>query len=370
MRDFQLVYFKILEAKSEGKEPTPADLYRLDKYWQMQGELQQELNKLGEKQYSLLFKEFADTYIDVYNTIAIPGQAQFTQIEYKQAQQMINSIWCADNKSWSQRIWYSTSNLQQCLNDCLTECVVAGRRTSDLRKMLQDAFGATYYQADRLVRTEITHIQTQAAQERYKDYGIKEVEVLASGGKKPCAICSKLLNKRFPINGNMPVPAHPNCRCCIVPVIDTKQLNEEKKNGIISNNIKSPNLQKTQIEQDTKEAINKVNKLQQSNEKLHFYKKTTNHQRHAEELTGLIGDAAWEKYEEMADAFIKKEIDMKDIEGFVSQAGTLFKFQHSTGLFAILSDKGTISTLFIPDEKPPEEYWIDQQKKYRRKSDE
>lgn len=234
MKDFQLVYFKILEAKSENKQPTPADLYRLDKYWQMQNELREELNKLGEKQYNLLFKEFVDTYIDVYNTIAIPGQAQFTQIEYKQAQQMINTIWCADNKSWSQRIWYSTSNLQQCLNDCLTECVVAGRRTSDLRKMLQDAFGATYYQADRLVRTEITHIQTQAAQERYRDYGIKEVEVLASGGKKPCAICSKLLNKRFPINGNMPVPAHPNCRCCIVPVIDTKQLNDEKKNGIIS----------------------------------------------------------------------------------------------------------------------------------------
>ena len=95
------------------------------------------------------------------------------------------------------------------------------------------------------------------------------------------------------------------------------------------------------------------------------------HQKHAEELTGLIGDAAWDKYEAMADAFIKKEIDMVDVVGFISTKGNLIKFQHSTGLFAIFSDKGTISTLFIPDKethgKSPEEYWEQQSRDFRRK---
>ena len=98
------------------------------------------------------------------------------------------------------------------------------------------------------------------------------------------------------------------------------------------------------------------------------FKRTNSHQRHAEELTGLTGDEAWEKYEEMADEFLKKEIDGEDMEGFVSEGGWLFKFQHSTGLFGILSDKGTISTLYIPDEKickmTPEEYWKEQIRKY------
>ena len=53
----------------------------------------------------------------------------------------------------------------------------------------------------------------------------------------------------------------------------------------------------------------------------------------------------------MADAFIKKEIDMVDVVGFISAIGNLIKFQHSTGLFAILNDKGTISTLFIPQKE-------------------
>lgn len=72
----------------------------------------------------------------------------------------------------------------------------------------------------------------------------------------------------------------------------------------------------------------------------------------------------------MADAFIKKEIDMVDVVGFISAKGNLIKFQHSTGLFAIFNDKGTISTLFIPQKEicrmEPEEYWLDQIRKFTR----
>lgn len=103
---------------------------------------------------------------------------------------------------------------------------------------------------------------------------------------------------------------------------------------------------------------------------MRFYKRTPRHQKHAEELTGLIGDAAWDKYEAMADAFIKKEIDMVDVVCFISAKGNLIKFQHSTGLFAIFNDKGTISTLFIPQKEicrmEPEEYWLDQIRKFTR----
>lgn len=169
-----------------------------------------------------MFKKFTDTYLGIYNTIAIPGQTSFTEIDKRLAEQMINGIWCADGKSWSQRVWQNTSKLQQMLNDTLIECVVAGRKTTDLKQMLQQAFGATYNQANRLVRTEIAHIQTEAAQKRYMDYGITEVEVLADADERRCETCAGLHKKRFPIGGAMPVPAHPNCRCCILPVVETE----------------------------------------------------------------------------------------------------------------------------------------------------
>lgn len=220
MKNFELTYLKICEDVRKGHNPTPADLYKLDKYWQMQGQLQKELNKLGNYQSNLFFKRFTDTYINIYKAISIPGQQHYTDIDRKLAEQMINDIWCADGKNWSQRIWQNTSNLQQKLNDCLIDCVVTGKKSSELVVMLRDTFEVSYKQANRLVRTEVAHIQTNAAQKRYIEYGIKEVEVLADEDELRCEVCAGLHQKRFPAFGKMPVPAHANCRCCIIPVVE------------------------------------------------------------------------------------------------------------------------------------------------------
>jgi hypothetical protein len=48
MREFEATYNKLLATTAAGRAPTPADLYKLDKYWQMQGQLQRELQKLLE----------------------------------------------------------------------------------------------------------------------------------------------------------------------------------------------------------------------------------------------------------------------------------------------------------------------------------
>lgn len=220
MREFELTYHKVCEAVGDGRKPTPADLYKLDKYWQMQGQIQEELQKLGNYQYNLFYKYFTDTYLDIYNALSIAGQAHYTQIDRKLAEQMINTIWCADGKSWSQRIWKNNRQLQQKLNDCLVDCVITGKKSSDLVVMLRDSFNVSYNQADRIVRTEVAHIQTSATQKRYMEYGIKEIEVLADEDERRCKICGSLHQKRFPIGGKMPIPAHPNCRCAIIPVVE------------------------------------------------------------------------------------------------------------------------------------------------------
>ena len=77
----------------------------------------------------------------------------------------------------------------------------------------------SYRRADTVVRTEIAHIQTQAAQQRYKDYGIEEVEIWADEDERRCDVCGKLHRTKYKVGASIPIPAHPNCRCCIVPVI-------------------------------------------------------------------------------------------------------------------------------------------------------
>ena len=51
---FIKTYDKVISGIDEGIKPTPADLYKLDTYWKMQGELQKELHKLGNKQLDVL----------------------------------------------------------------------------------------------------------------------------------------------------------------------------------------------------------------------------------------------------------------------------------------------------------------------------
>ena len=218
--DFESTYDKLLATVEEGRQPTPADLYKLDKYWQLQAQARAELEKLGAKQIALLSREFEANWFEIYYSINVDGAKAFSTIDKPMVQQMINQIWCADGKSWSQRIWANTSKLLDTLNEGLIHVVASGKKTTELKNLLQERFGVSYSRADALVRTEVAHIQTQAAQKRYEDYGIQKVQIWADEDERRCEVCGKLHEKIYDAGAAVPIPAHPRCRCCIVPVVE------------------------------------------------------------------------------------------------------------------------------------------------------
>jgi SPP1 gp7 family putative phage head morphogenesis protein len=221
MGQFVETHNKVMLGINEGIKPTPADLYKLDKYWQMQGQLQQELTKLGNKQLALFHNMFTNYYIDVYEELAlIDRRGHFSAIDKKAVEQVIAQIWCADGQTWSNRIWTNIGKLQEELNNGLLECVVTGKSSADLKNILQERFNVSYNRADSIVRTELAHVQTQAAKQRYQDIGVTEVEILADEDERRCPICAKNHGKRYPINAEVPVPTHPRCRCAIIPVVE------------------------------------------------------------------------------------------------------------------------------------------------------
>ena len=220
IEDFESTYNKLLAQKKEGKDITQADLYRLDKYWEAQEQLRQRLQKLGEKKISLLTKYFELNFFDIYHSIAIPGLKAFNTIDDKIVNQLINSVWVADGRTFSQRVWNNIDRLVETLNEQLIYTVVTGKKTSELKNLLQERFNISYRRADTLVRTELAHIQTEAAKKRYEDYGIQYIEVLVDADDRTCDECKALIGKKFPIHAAPPLPVHPNDRCTIIPVID------------------------------------------------------------------------------------------------------------------------------------------------------
>ena len=228
---FEKVYNKVLLNMSEGVTPTPADLYKLDTYWAMQVQLREELTRLGDRQAETLSRQFIKQYQRVYKTIALNDGNAFNQISRETAEQMINQIWAADGQSWSSRVWKNVNKLQEELNDNLIDCVLTGKSTDTLKKKLVERFEVSYSRADSIVKTEYNHIQTQAAQQRYKDMGVEMVEVWADYDERRCKECGKLHQKKYSVYDRMPIPAHPRCRCTIIPVVETMRGEQMKLEG-------------------------------------------------------------------------------------------------------------------------------------------
>lgn len=225
--DFEKVYDKILLQQAEGKQITPALLYKLDTYWSAQAQLRNELQKLGEKQVALLTKEFELNFFDIYYSIAPEGMRAFNTIDTAGAQQLINAIWLADNKTFSQRIWDNVEKLTESLNEYFASIVTTGKTTRELKNILQERFGVSYSRANTLVRTELAHVQTVAAKQRYEDYGLKEYEILGNDDDScgnHSVDCHAMDGKKFlyteMVVGKNAPPFHPNCKCSIIPVVE------------------------------------------------------------------------------------------------------------------------------------------------------
>jgi SPP1 gp7 family putative phage head morphogenesis protein len=224
---FEQTYTHLLSSIEDGREPTPADLYKLDRYWKLQGQLRHELNLLGERTYTLMSRNFERNFFDVYFSFALPSKEPYSTISTDAAKQMIRQIWCADGKTWSDRSWGNVGKLQEELNQGLIDCVVAGRKPTELKNTLQERFGVSYSRADTLVRTEMAHIQTQAAKQRYEEFGIFEYEIKGNDDDS-CGHsgvdCHEMDGKRFMFSEMAPgvnaPPFHPNCKCSILPVIE------------------------------------------------------------------------------------------------------------------------------------------------------
>lgn len=220
IQDFEDTYNAIEQKKEEGKEVAIANLYKLDRYWRLQGQLKNELEKLGNKQAKLLSRDFEILFFEIYNSLDVVSDVEFTRINREGALQLINAIWCADGKDFKQHIWGNTNKLVETLNEELVHCVITGKKTSDLKKLLRERFNVSHLQANTLVQTEMSHIQNTAARQRYNDMGVKEFQVWASKDERRCKKCGKLHKTVHSITEASPVPVHPRCRCSIIPVID------------------------------------------------------------------------------------------------------------------------------------------------------
>jgi len=125
-----------------------------------------------------------------------------------------------NNATFSQRIWSHQELLKSELNKQLQSGLISGKNPRDLARSIQSAFGSSTYNAERLMRTELARVQTDAQAQSYDRNGFDEYEFLALGSSA-CEICRALDGKHFKVKdmlaGENAPPMHPNCRCSTAP---------------------------------------------------------------------------------------------------------------------------------------------------------
>ena len=219
---------KIIYADIEASEYAK---YRIDS-------LLTSINNALDNLYSNNEKEVNEGLVDIYKEMdkqaSIDLNNSFNTVNENLVRETLKTNW--SGLSFSERIWEHRRSLAFTIKSELNKGFIRGDSLQDISKIISDKFDTSFSNAMRLVRTESCWIMNEATVNNYKENGIKEYEFMAFLDSKTSKECKRLDGKKFSIEEyqagvNLP-PLHPNCRSCIIPIVEDikKPIKEAKEN--------------------------------------------------------------------------------------------------------------------------------------------
>ena len=129
------------------------------------------------------------------------------------------------NATFSNRIWLHQSLLRAEIGKLIESGMVQGKNPRVLARSIKKVFGASTYNAERLMRTEMARVQTEAQLQSFKRNGFNMYTFIANGNC--CDICRAIHGKHYRVDKmviaeNAP-PMHPHCRCSIAAYEDSSE---------------------------------------------------------------------------------------------------------------------------------------------------
>lgn len=146
----------------------------------------------------------------------------------KQAHRIVNASF--KNASFSDRIWTDMDSLRQRVNMQVQRSLIRGLNPVEIARgfmpELRNDVGKAKYATERLARTEMSRVLTDAAKVSMKQNGYDEYMIICE--RSACSICRPFDGQHFPIEEmevaeNAP-PFHPNCLCHVASYMDREEL--------------------------------------------------------------------------------------------------------------------------------------------------
>lgn len=144
------------------------------------------------------------------------------QFNENMARAIVNASY--QNATWSQRLWTHQASLSAQIGAQLAQGILTGKSSTVLAREIQKLTGGSTYACQRLMRTELRRVQTEAALQSMTDNGVTEYKFMVENGVNPCDECLALDGQVFKLSdmnvGKNAPPVHPACHCASVPHVD------------------------------------------------------------------------------------------------------------------------------------------------------
>lgn len=209
-------------------------------------------NELKDEQY--IMKEIlSDTCLDKYNTnnyiYSLGKNFKLTQVDLKTLDKIINRK--IKEKVWSDRLWNNKNEVAKDLKLQVKKFLKGDINVNEIEKVIKTKYNANAFNTDRLVRTEITRVQSESNEYWAKDHDIKQQLFLGTLDSKTSNICRTKDGLVFDIDDtNKPIPPlHPHCRSCLVNIIDKNWTPKQRYDNKLKQNIDWQSYENWQNEQ-------------------------------------------------------------------------------------------------------------------------
>lgn len=193
-----------------------SDFYRYNHLQKIEQQINQSIMQLGvhEEEFTTgVLKHATELGTRVVNNVL-----EAPMLNKRAIDNVIKYPWHGAN--YSDRIWNNKAELIASMKSELTNGIIQGKSIYQVANMMEERLNVGKSKTQRLVRTEYMHALNQGQIESYKAAGYTKLRWSATMDDRTSDICRKRNGKEYPIDQLPDIPAHPNCRCTFVPVID------------------------------------------------------------------------------------------------------------------------------------------------------
>lgn len=201
---------------------------RISRLQALQTQVELRMRELFGSQRDVLRDHLQERYTDTYyrTVYAVSQQTDvastFARIDPQTVEKILAVPWLGSE--FSSRIWADRDKLTRELMQTLSRGFVRGDSLDRMTKEFAKRMGVSESRAAVLIHTESVHMAAEAAEQGYRETGIRSYRFEAALDLKTCTVCGALDQREFPLaereTGINYPPLHPRCRCTTVPVTE------------------------------------------------------------------------------------------------------------------------------------------------------